>query len=781
MTERLHGTSIVGKNIPHDSSWGHVSGESLYIDDLPRSKYELYVDFVGSPIAHGILKAIQSNEALAIPGVVAIFTAQDLDGHNLFGPIIQDEVLLVPLGSPCEFIGQPIVVIAADTQKALEAAKKTIRFDIQPLPPVFTISEAKANNQVLGIPRTFRLGNLEEGWSEATHFLEGVFINGGQEHFYLESQAALVIPGEDKTLTVHSSTQSPTEVQHVVAELLGLQMNQVVCITKRMGGAFGGKETQATHFAAMAALVAHKTRRPARIALSKDDDMKYTGKRHPFETHYKVGFTPNGQITGLDIHFYSNGGALADLSTSIMGRAMSHAENAYYIPHIEIHGTVCKTNLPPNTAFRGFGGPQGIANMENIIEEIAQFLKIDAFEIRTRNLYGTDTRNITPYHQVFQHNKIPLMMDQLANSSDYQARLQAIQEFNNTSPTHLKGISLIPLKFGLSFNTKFLNQANALVNIYLDGTVQVSTGATEMGQGVNTKIKQLVAEVFQISPDWVLVMATSTEKNNNTSPTAASSGSDLNGSAAVDACEKIKARLTQFAADYFADATLGMIPSPGHIQFGPNKISDRRQPHRSLTFPELVQKAHKERVSLGERGFYITQGLDFNWDTGKGNPFLYFTTGCGVSEVLIDRFTGEMSVSRVDLLMDIGRSINPGIDRGQITGAFIQGMGWVTNEELKYSPDGALLSYSPTTYKIPNIQDTPPVFQVDWIDNPDNVMNIRGSKGIGEPPLMLAISVWTAAKHALSFLCKPGQRSTLSIPATSEAILLQIEALQQGS
>ncbi len=766
--------TVVGKNIPHDSARGHVSGESLYIDDIPFAHNELLVDFVGSPVAHGRIKSVAVAQALEIPGVVGVYTHQDLPGHNKFGPIIPDECLLVE--SLCEFIGHPVVVIAAETRRALEKAKKAIRIEVDPLPPVFTIAEAREKKQFIGISRTIQRGDLEAGFAEADHVLEGVFQSAGQEHFYLESQAAIVYPGEHNTLTLHSSTQNPAELQEVTAEVLGLQQHQVVCITQRMGGAFGGKECQSTHPAVMAALVALKTKRPARIVLSKDDDMKTTGKRHPFQNHYKVGFSREGRITALQVDFYSDGGCAADLSTSIMGRAMCHAENAYYIPHIKVNGTVCKTNYPPNTAFRGFGGPQGVANMENIIEEIAIFLKKDALSVRQLNCYGVTERNITPYGQVLPGNKLPELFERLAETAEYAQRMAAVQNFNAQSPTHLKGLSLTPVKFGLSFNTKFLNQASALVNIYRDGTLQVSTGATEMGQGVNTKIRQLVADEFALPPEAVRVMATSTEKNNNASATAASSGTDLNGSAAVDACRKLRERLTVCAANHLGQPNGEYPPSPTHIRFEAGHVYDVRQPETRLTFAELVQKAHLDRVSLGERGFYATQGIDFSWDTGTGNPFLYFTCGCAVSEVLIDRFTGALKVLRTDILMDIGRSINPGIDRGQITGAFIQGMGWVTAEELKYAPDGTLLSHSPTTYKIPNIQDTPDVFNVDWIDNPDNTRNVRGSKGIGEPPLLLATSVWTAVKHALSFVSN-GAIPKLDLPATHEEILLRLSDL----
>lgn len=761
----------LGRNIPHDSAKGHVSGESVYIDDMPFAKQELIVDFLGSPYAHGKLKSIDASAARDIPDVVAMFTHQDLDGHNLFGPIIQDEVLLVE--DVATFLNQPIVVIAAKTRKAIRKAKAAIKIEMDELPPVFTIDDAIAKQQFIGKPHLIQRGNLIEGFEQADHILEGQFIHGGQEHFYLESQSAIVYPDEHNTLTVHSSTQNPTEVQAIIAEVLGLQFNQVVVITKRMGGGFGGKECQATHFAAMAALAALKTKRPCRISLSVDDDMKTTGKRHPFQNNYKVGLTKEGLITALEVNFHSNGGAANDLSTAVLGRALCHAENAYYIPNIKVTGQVCKTNLPPNTAFRGFGGPQGVLNMENIMEEIAFFLKKDAFELRRLNCYGLADRNITPYGQVYINNKLPELFETLAETSDYKNRLNAIEAFNRQSKTHLKGISMTPVKFGISFNTKFLNQANALINIYLDGTVQISTGATEMGQGVNTKLQQLVADEFCIPLEHVRVMVTSTEKNNNTSATAASSSSDLNGKACVDACEKIKSRLLDYAAQYFEVST-------NKLQWDYKGFYPTNTPERVCPFQDMIKLAYLNRVSLGERGFYKTPGVDFDWTTGTGTPFLYFTAGCAVSEVRIDRFTGALTVLRSDLLMDIGKSMNPGIDRGQIVGAFVQGLGWATTEELRYAANGELLSHSPTTYKIPNIQDLPQVFNVSWIENNENTVNIRGSKAVGEPPFMLGISVWTAAKHALSFVSN-GEIPKLTLPATNEEILIRMTAYSSQS
>lgn len=756
----------VGQNIPHDSAPGHVSGSSLYIDDLPPLHREVMVDFLYSPVARGKIRRLDLSPARSIPGVVGLYTCRDL-AHNRLGPIIVDEPLLAE--DKVTFIGQPIVVLAGESRTALRAAKKAIILEIEEEEPILSIDQARAAGSFIGETRIMERGDAESALGRADHVLEGVFECGGQDHFYLESQAALVVPGEFSTLEVYSSTQHPTEVQHDVAHLLGLGAHQVVCHTRRMGGAFGGKESQATHPAVMAALVAHQTGRPARIIYNKDDDMVATGKRHPFKNHYRVGFNREGRIEGLVVQLFSDGGAYADLSTAVMSRAMCHTDNAYYLPACRIEGTICRTNLPPNTAFRGFGGPQGVATIESILEDMAVYLGIDAFNLRRLNCYGEAPRNLTPYGQTVANNTLPLLFDQLAGRADYANRRKQVDQFNQGSQTHLRGLALTAVKFGISFNTKFLNQASALVNIYLDGTIQVSTGATEMGQGVHTKIRQIVADELGQPVDRVRVMETSTEKSNNASATAASSGSDLNGNAAANACAKLRSRLAGMAAQHLQAAGAGEI-DPEEIIFADGQVYAASQPAEKIPFRDLVGMAYRERISLGERGYYATPHLSFDPRTLTGSPFLYFTNGVAVSEVLIDRFTGQMKVLRADLLMDIGRPINPGIDRGQITGGFIQGMGWMTTEELVYSPRGELWSHSPTTYKIPNIQDVPEVFQVDWIDNPENTVNIKGSKAVGEPPLMLGISVWAAVKNALAYVSDRNP-PTLRSPATMEEIL----------
>jgi len=758
----------VGKPLPHDSAFGHVTGTAQYIDDLRPVEGELHVSFAGSPVAAGQLRSADCSAAMAIAGVVGCYTVADIPGRNKFGIVTADEPFLAD--GELLYLGQPVAIIAAETPAALAKARQAVKIDYRASEPLLDLEDAIRRKKFIGPRRRIARGNVDAQLAIAPYRLRGVFTSGGQEQFYLESQAAIAYPGEQGQMLIHSSTQNPAEIQAVVAEMLGVGQHEVVCICKRMGGAFGGKESQAAIPAMMAALVAHKTCRPARVIYNKDDDMRITGKRHAYRSEWEVGFDDEGRVLAMRVAFYSNGGCSTDLSLAVMERTLLHADNCYFLPHVELSGQVCFTNLPSNTAFRGFGGPQAMAVMENILEAIAQRLGLDAFDVRMRNLYGVGMRNITPYGQLFEKNHLPEIFATLATTSQYRRRRQEAAAFNETSRTHVRGLAMTGVKFGISFTTKFLNQANALVNLYTDGTVQVSTGATEMGQGVNVKIRQLVADEFGLEVDRVLVMPTSTDKNNNTSPTAASASADLNGAAAVRACRSIKRRLRRFAAKRLADAAIGLTPSALHVHFRDGQVFDSRHPEKRISFSQLCAEARRERIDLGARGFYATPGIDFNRETGQGTPFFYFTQGAAVAEVLVDRFTGELSVPRVDLLIDIGRSINPGVDRGQIIGGFIQGMGWVTTEALVYDQRGELLSHSPTTYKIPAITDVPEVFQVATFDNNDNTHNIYRSKAVGEPPLMLGISVWAAVKNALSYVA-PGVPVDLQLPATGEEIL----------
>ncbi|WP_425399304.1 xanthine dehydrogenase molybdopterin binding subunit [Aeoliella sp.] len=779
----------VGNAIPHESAVGHVTGTAAYIDDLPRRERELVVAFVGSPIAAGRLKEIKGLEAArSASGVRCVLTHEDLGGPNHFGPIISDEPFLVD--EQLSYIGQPVVVIGADTQEAASEAAARIELVCEAAEPILSIDKAIECESFIGPHRHMTSPAAEDdkqfdaAFRDAPHTLAGRFHSNGQEQFYFETQAALAELREDGVVRVISSTQNPTETQTVVAEALGMGMHQVVCECPRMGGGFGGKETQSSLTAVMVSIVAAATGQPARLVLTRAQDMAITGKRHQYQCDYRIAFDNTGRLLAAEMAFYSNGGAFADLSTAVLERTMLHADNAYSIPMMRVTGQVCRTNLPPNTAFRGFGGPQGIAVIENGIERIAAHLGIDSCAVRRANLYqdGVAGRQQTHYGQIVRDHVLDEIFEQLAESSGYESRRREIQKFNSTSRTHAKGIALSPVKFGISFTTKFLNQANALVNVYMDGTVQVSTGGTEMGQGLNTKLKQIVADEFGLSIDRVQLMTTSTEKNINTSPTAASAGADLNGAAAVNACKKIKHRMREFAAVLLADVEKGLVASPEHICIEGGLVYDDRDldPNARLAFGEFCSIARRERIDLGARGFFATPGVDYNRETGRGNPFFYYTTGAAVAEVTIDLLTGELVFDRADLLMDVGKMINPGIDRGQVIGGFMQGVGWVTNEELLFDDTGRLLSTGPTTYKIPNITDLPRTFNVDFIANTKHTKNIRHSKAVGEPPLMLGLAVWLAARNAVASVAD-GKPFELALPATGEELLMTLTDLTASS
>ncbi len=762
------------KDLPHDSATSHVTGTSEFIDDRPKHAGELTVAVVYSGVAHGDIKRIDTSQALQIEGVHGIYSYQDL-AHNRWGSIVQDQPLLAE--NSVHYVGEPILVVAAETATAAQAAQAIIQIDIEAKDAVLDIRTARSERHYMGEAYQIKTGDPRTEFTQAEHLLTGQFSNGGQEQFYLESQAAIAYPEENDCIHVHVSAQHPTEVQHVVAKALDLKHHQVISTVKRMGGGFGGKESQSAHYAALAALVAHKTKRPARLILSKDDDMIATGKRHPFCNDYQVAFDDDGRIQALNVHFYADGGAYIDLTPAIIQRAMFHVDNAYLIPNANIKGTICRTHTHPHTAFRGFGGPQGAAVIEHIMEEIAAHLNMDSLDVRLNNCYrGNDSQ--TPYGQTVDNNMLPELFAQLEQSAKYRQRRQAIQTFNQQSTGLKKGLALTAVKFGISFTTRFLNQGNALVNVHVDGTVQVSTGATEMGQGVNSKIRKIVSEALGVDEVDVRMMPTSTEKNANTSATAASSGSDINGAAANIACQKITDRLANIAIQMWqgfvpgdaAELTLRDDIDTKAVKFMAGQLINTDNPSQTFEFKDLVKTAYLNRISLSDYGHYRTPEIYFDKKTGKGRPFLYYTNGVAASEVSIDCYTGETKILRTDILMDLGRLINDGIDHGQTAGGFVQGAGWVTAENLHYDEQGKLLSHSPTTYKIPSIHDMPRLFNIDFIENHSNVMNIRGSKAVGEPPLLLGLSVWCAIKNALR---EAGVTDTesLSIPATNEVIL----------
>ena len=754
-----------GTTIPLDSAVGHVTGAAQFLADLPRRADELWVGFVPSPLASGRILSIDAMAARALPGVAAVLTAAELPAARRFGPLVEDEPVLAE--EEVLYVGQPVAVIAAESQEILDKARELVRLNLAETPAILSIEDALAQQRFLGPEVRFQQGDAAAELTRAPHVLEGVFHSQGQEHFYLETHAALAVPGEEGQITIHSSTQGPTEIQRVVASVLGLGMHEVVVVSRRMGGGFGGKETQGTLPAVLAALVTQITGRAARMVYRREEDGLSTGKRHPYRAAWQIGFDDEGRIRAYRVQFHSDGGATMDLSQSILERSLFHAENAYFLEHADIRGRVCFTNHAPATAFRGFGGPQGVAVIENAMQEVAAYLRsrqpgLTSADIQIRNLYGHQDRNVTPYGQLVRPNHLHAIVDRVLTQSDYRQRLAQVERQNRVDPLWLRGLALVPVKFGLSFTARLLNQGNALVLVYTDGTVQVSTGGTEMGQGLHTKIRQLVSDVFGISPAQVQVMPTSTEKNNNTSPTAASASTDLNGAAAVSAAETIRTRLLAWAA-----ARWGV--NSAQIACEEGWICDRNEPSRRLGFAEACAGARVDRLDLGARGFYATPGIDFDRQTGKGNPFYYYTQGATVAEVRIDRWTGELSVPRVDLLIDVGRSINPGIDRGQVIGGFVQGLGWVTNECLVYDGHGRLLTTGASTYKIPAVSDVPGDFRVEFFPTDDAVTAIAGSKGVGEPPLLHALAVWMAVKHALSCV-SPAAARQLRLPATAEEI-----------
>jgi xanthine dehydrogenase large subunit len=753
--------------VRHDSAVGHVTGAARYLDDVPTVPETLEAALVLSPHAHARIRHIDLSRALAAPGVVTAVTAADIPGKNDIAPIRSDEPALA--AGVVEYEGQPVAAVAAATLDEARAAAKLVDVAYEPLPAVLSIEEAMARESFIAPPQTMIRGEVEPALAGAPLRLAGELRCGGQDHFYLEGQIALAIPGESSDIQVWSSTQHPTEVQHGVAHLLGLPFNAVTVEVRRMGGAFGGKESQATIIAGIAAVLAWKARRPVKLRLPRDDDMRATGKRHPFLIRYDVGFDREGHILALDLVLAANGGSVADHTPAVLTRALCHADNCYFLPNLRFRGLPCKTNTVSNTAFRGYGGPQGMLAIETIIEQVARRLALPVETVRRRNFYGIGRNDVTPYGMTVEDNIIERVVDELERTVELAAWRRDIVNFNRLSPVVKKGLATMPVKFGISFNRPALNQAGALVHVYTDGSVVLNHGGTEMGQGLFIKVAQVVAEVFAIDLDHIRVSATSTAKVPNTSPTAASSGSDLNGMAALNASEQIKARMTAVAADHFA------VPA-GEILFDSNRVYAG---NRSVSFAELAAMSWEKRVSLSAAGFYRTPKIHWDFATSTGRPFYYFAYGAAAAEVAVDTLTGESRVLRAELLQDCGRSLNPAIDLGQIEGAFVQGMGWLTTEELWWDADGRLRTHGPSTYKIPGSRDVPSVFNARILrDAPNREATIFRSKAVGEPPLMLAISVWLAIRDAIASLADHRLAPRLDAPATPERVLDAIEELR---
>ena len=773
MVDRRHAQSrvkgSVHHSLAHDSAVKHVTGTATYVDDIPAPADLVYLAPHGSTHAHARIKGLDLDAVRRAPGVLAVLTAADIPAVNDVSPTGTDDDPILADGV-VQFRGQPIFAVVAESYDQARRAARLGRVEYEPLDAILTIDQALAKDSTVLEPHEMRRGHPETAIRDARRRLFGRFRIGGQEHFYLEGQVALALPQEDGDVVIQCSSQHPTEVQHAVARALGRQNNAVTVEVRRMGGAFGGKETQAAQWAVLAAIAAVKTGRAAKFRLDRDDDMIMTGKRHNFLVEYDVGFDDTGRIEGIAFELAAGCGFSADLSGAIADRAMFHADNAYYLANVAITSHRCKTHTVSNTAFRGFGGPQGMLAIEHVIDAIARDLGRDPFEVRRRNLYGPAPRNVTPYHMTVRDNVLPELISELEESAEYSRRREAIADFNRTSPILKRGLALTPVKFGISFTTTFLNQAGALVHIYSDGSVHLNHGGTEMGQGLYLKVAQVVAEELQVDIDNIKITAAHTGKVPNTSATAASSGSDMNGMAARAAARTLKQRLTRFAAEHFQTPR-------ATIRFHANRVTAGRQ---ELSFAELVKLAYLNRVQLSATGFYRTPKIHYDRKTASGRPFLYFAYGAAVSEVAIDTLTGESKLCRVDILHDVGRSLNPAIDLGQIEGGFIQGMGWLTSEELWWDDNGRLWTHAPSTYKIPATSDRPEDFRMEiWSRGRNREPTIHRSKAVGEPPLMLAISVLLAISDAIASLADYRCLPDLDTPATPERILAAVEKIKK--
>ncbi len=749
----------VGKPIAHDSAALHVTGTALYIDDLrePEGTVHVVPGFAKDATV-GQITALDLSAVRNFPGVLAVFTAQDIPGLNDCSPIAGDDPILAK--GEIHFHGQVIFAVVAETRAAAMHARLLAKIEIAKSTPIVGVEHAQID---LLPPYAFKRGDLQK---IAAHEISGSFKIGGQEHFYLEGQIAFALPQEQGAMLVYSSTQHPQEIQHSIAAMLGLPDAKITCECRRMGGGFGGKESQATQWAALAALAASKLNRPAKCRLDRDDDFIMTGKRHDFEVGYSASFDETARLKTVDVKFAARLGYSADLSGAICDRAMFHADNAYYYPAFSIATRRLKTNTVSNTAFRGFGGPQGMVFAEAMMQGIAIKTGMDALDVRKRNFYGP-RRDVTPYGQKLRDNILDQLISQLEKTSSYRKRRKEIAAFNAKSRVYKKGLALTPVKFGISFTATHLNQAGALVHVYTDGSVHLNHGGTEMGQGLYVKVAQVVAETFGIALERVMITATNTGKVPNTSATAASSGSDLNGMAARNASIAIRTRMAEFIAKQWN-------VKPSAIVFGNDKVSAGR---KSIRFNDLAKLAKENRISLSCAGHYSTPEIHWDRTSGSGMPFFYFSYGASCSEVMIDTMTGELKVTRVDILHDVGHSLNPAIDIGQIEGGFVQGMGWLTTEELVYGADGKLQTHAPSTYKIPCASDVPEDFRVALFKSEGNRADtIYRSKAVGEPPLMLPISVWCAVLDAVASV-KPGVVPKLDTPATPEAILKAVRGL----
>ena len=761
-------SELIGESHPHDSAHLHVTGRALYCDDIPLPANALHGAFGVSRIAHGRIRELELSAVLATPGVTTVALAADIPGENNYGGVVHDDPIFA--AELVQYAGQPLFAVAADSYTSARRAARRAHVSYDELPALLDIRAALAAESYVVPSRTLVRGTPATVLSGAPHRRQGTVIIGGQDHFYLEGQIAIAIPQEDGAMLVHSSTQHPTEVQHIVAHALGVRAHSVTVQCRRMGGGFGGKESQPSLIAAAAAVLALKAGRPVKLRLDRDADMVTTGKRHDFLADYDVGFDAQGRILALTIMLASRCGYSADLSGPVNDRAVYHLDNAYFLEHVAITSHRCKTHTVSNTAFRGFGGPQGMMVIEHIIDEIARSLRRDPLDVRRANFYGRASRNVTHYGQTIEDNLVHDIVDRLETQSGYRERRRAISEWNQRNVLIKRGLALTPVKFGISFTATHFNQAGALLQVYTDGTVLLNHGGTEMGQGLHIKVAQVVAAELGVPLTAVRVTTTDTSKVPNSSATAASSSSDLNGMAARAAARTIRQRLVEHVCEAH-----GVAPGQVHFAGGTVQLGTR-----SMTFAQLAREAYTARISLSATGYYRTPKIHWDKATLIGRPFFYFAYGAAVSEVALDSLSGETRLLRVDILHDVGASLNPAIDRGQIEGGFIQGVGWLTCEELWWDPKGELQTHAPSTYKIPTARDWPARSHIALLErSPNREDTIHRSKAVGEPPLMLAISVFHAIRDACAACGPLGALPQLSAPATPEAVLRAIDSVRE--
>jgi xanthine dehydrogenase large subunit len=752
----------------------HVTGAARFIDDEPAPSGMLRIKVLTSPHAHARIADIRTAAAAALPGVAAVLTWADIPGLNRIGHIRHDEPLLP--GKIVSYVGQPVVVVAAENEAIARAALALIEIDYAPLPAVLGAAQAVARQQFFAPAKTIVRGDVHAALASCAHVLEGEVRSGGQEHFYLETQICRAIPGEGQSMTLFSATQSTAEIQEIAARILGLSSHDITVDVPRLGGAFGGKERGATIWACLTALACRVTGRPVELRLSRTEDMAWTGKRHPFAGRYRVGFDATGRILAHELTLIADGGAFLDLSLPILERAMLHADNAYFLPAAHITGLVCRTNTPPNTAFRGFGAPQGIFTMEHVMERIARHLGLDPFEIRRRNCYQEG--QTTPYGQPVRDAHGAELLNRLEASADHSRLRREADAFNAAHPTLRRGLGVVPVKFGISFTTTFLNQGSALIWILRDGSISLSHGGVEMGQAVNTKVALVVAGELGVSMERIRVETANTSRIANASPTAASTGSDLNGLAAQNAAQTLVARLRPVAARLLREAGSSDI-RPEYVVFAHDQAHDIRHPEQNVPFADVAAAAHAERVDLGAHGFAAPEGIFYDPVAGQGHPFVYFVQGCALVLAEVDLVSGQSRAVAVHIVHETGHSLHPDIDRGQIMGAFFQGLGWVTMEELLRDECGRCLTVTPSTYKIPGFRDLPESVAIDLVERTCAAASVKGSKAVGEPPLIYGEAAYFAILNALESVA--GRAVDLPCPATPEAVLLALEQARPGN